>query len=111
MKKSEGKESFIKTVACYHTEGTCDVCGKLLWDHTYRPKIKGIKDQDVMYYEVSMSHNDWGNDSVESIETYDVCPDCLTTICQKYLENPSMTKEFSVECAFPPTNLEEFDEA
>lgn len=50
----------------------CDICGKVI-----DGEPRGYKDDDRVYYEVTTSHHDWGNESIESIVHRDICPDCL----------------------------------
>lgn len=61
----------------------CDICGKIIpvpdeycYDHARS-----------RYYEVTTGHHDWGNDSIDSIETVDVCPDCVNKYISDYLAN------------------------
>ena len=62
----------------------CDICKKDIEDETY--------------YEVTTSHNDWGNDSWESLHTADICSDeCLSKMFNEYLELNSDTKKIEVE--------------
>ena len=49
----------------------CDSCNK---------KIKG------KYFEITTGHNDWGNDSIDSIEHKDICDDCVNKYCDNYLK-------------------------
>ena len=43
----------------------CDVCGNKI-------------DDDMNYWDLQTGHNDWGNDSVDSIENFDICSErCL----------------------------------
>ena len=66
----------------------CDICEKEI------AKGKG-------YYELATSHNDWGNDSFESSESFDVCSkECLTEKFNEYLtesESGRSTNRFEVE--------------
>lgn len=63
----------------------CDECGKEITDH---------------YWYLRTHHSDWGNDSCESFETFDLCsPDCLRKKFEEYVyeSNTDMnTKEFEV---------------
>ena len=62
----------------------CDICKKDIEDETY--------------YEVTTSHNEWGNDSWESLHTADICSDkCLSKMFNEYLELNSDTKKIEVE--------------
>lgn len=52
----------------------CDVCGK---------EIKNGNS----YWELSTHHHDWGNDSCESYEGFDICSKgCLRVKFEEYLE-------------------------
>jgi len=63
---------------------SCDVCG-------------GKIDKDF-FYQITTGHEDWGNDSVESIEERDVCSDeCLRAELEAYLEEKHLTKYFEIE--------------
>ena len=66
----------------------CDVCKKEI------EKGKG-------YWKLTTGHHDWGNDSCESIEHFDVCSQmCLTSKFAEYLDesdaNDNNTKYFEV---------------
>lgn len=50
----------------------CDKCKKKITDG---------------YYEVTTGHNDWGNDSCDSIRDYDICPNCIEEFTTDYLKN------------------------
>ena len=40
------------------------------------------------YFHVRTHHNDWGNDSVDSLETYDFCcPECLYEFAKPYIQD------------------------
>ena len=49
----------------------CDICNKVI------PVSKGIESK---YFEVTTGHHEWGNDSCESIEHHDICPDCMEVL-------------------------------
>ena len=64
---------------------TCDICGK---------EIKEGK----LYYSVTTSHDDWGNDSIDSIEYKDICSDeCLRNELENYIKFESDTKHISID--------------
>lgn len=49
----------------------CDVCGKIFTGP---------------YWIANVHHNDWGNDSVDSYEYYDLCSSvCVRNIFEKYM--------------------------
>ena len=69
----------------------CDICGKEI-------------DTNKGYWEVTTGHHDWGNDSIDSIEHFDVCSeDCIMRKFSEYLEdsgsNNYNTMYFDVERA------------
>lgn len=65
----------------------CDVCQK--------------KIETNSYWELTTHHNDWGNDSYESYEYFDVCSkECLRKKFEEYIEqsdNDINTMFFEVE--------------
>jgi hypothetical protein len=82
MKKYE--EKIVPTKTKVLVETTCDVCNFVV------PERKG--------YDVVTGHNDWGNDSHESVEDKNVCSDyCLTLIFEGYLKNSYTTKYIEIE--------------
>lgn len=62
----------------------CDVCGKeLQYVHTAFVPIPV-----AVYYKITTGHNDWCNDSCESIDHKDACCDeCLSRFTQEWLQN------------------------
>lgn len=77
---SEGAKK-IKVVTTKEVTGVkCDICGKVI------PIGKGRYDE-CKYYDVMTGHADWGNDSCESVEHRDICPDCLVRFVDDYFEN------------------------
>lgn len=79
----EKKEVVVRTV--YKLAGVkCDVCGRVIDSPTKENRYHRM-DDDHKYYSVTTGHNDWGNDSCESIEHYDVCPDCINKFVAEYL--------------------------
>ena len=77
---SEGTKK-MKVVTIKEVTGVrCDICGKVI------PVGKGRYDK-CKYYDVMTGHRDWGNDSCDSIEHHDVCPECLIKVVSKYFTN------------------------
>lgn len=63
----------------------CDGCKKvILEDHK---EWTDHSSELIDYYEVQTGHYDWGHDSIESIEYFHLCPDCLMTFVEKYKED------------------------
>lgn len=66
----------------------CDVCGK---------EIVG------KFWVLTTSHGDWGNDSVESVESVDICSaECINKELNDYIERceHSRTQRFELEQDF-----------
>lgn len=68
----------------------CDVCGEeikayegaLIWNHSDQ---RGRPYHTVKYLSVTTGNNDWGRDSVDSIETHDICStECLAKFMQDF---------------------------
>ena len=63
---------------------SCDVCGKLIEKRTENKIIYCIGS----YWELCTGHHDWGNDSIDSIEYFDLCSkECIQKKFDSYLEN------------------------
>lgn len=69
---------------------TCDVCGKTIADEKHRY---------AEYWTLTTGHNDWGNDSCESYEDFDLCSKgCVQKKLNEYFDNckDSNTQEFEL---------------
>ena len=67
----------------------CDRCKRLLHE------AHGDKNtKNVTYFDVSRHHSEWGRDSVESYEYYEVCEDCLPKFFTDEML-PYLTKEYN----------------
>lgn len=64
---------------------TCDICGKTIYEIV--DDKHGKHDE---YWSLTTGHNDWYNDSCESIETFDLCSkECCIKALEKYLDEYS----------------------
>jgi hypothetical protein len=64
---------------------TCDICENDIPEGQYR-------------YKVTTGHRDWGYDSVESIEQFDICSDnCLQKKFDLFLKSDEFTKYINIE--------------
>lgn len=87
MLECEFKEITRKTIERVPIRRTCDVCGKEI-------------DQSN-WFRMTICHNDWGNDSVDSVSMFDACsPTCALIYTTHYLndsyENKLNTKEIEI---------------
>jgi hypothetical protein len=83
MKKYEQKE--VTEVKEILVGLTCDICGEKI-------------DINKGYYKATIGHNDWGNDSIESIEKKDICSDeCLKKEFEQYIAADGETKYIEIE--------------
>ena len=63
----------------------CDVCKRVIYD--LDSTAKGLYRDFVGYWELITGHNDWGNDSCESREHFDLCSEeCVKVKLIEYLE-------------------------
>ena len=87
-------QRMVKEDVVVGKEVKCDVCGSL---------IRKVNENKTIYcigkhYELKTGHNDWGNDSVESIEEKDICSEaCLRKEFAMYLCRGG-TSYFEVLC-------------
>lgn len=63
----------------------CDICGEI---------IPVNKSDESMYFKVVTGHHDWGNDSCESRETIDICPNCICKFTSEYLQHAAGTSRY-----------------
>ena len=86
--KYETKEHVVVDKVLVEKKLICDICGKEITNGSG-------------YWDVTTHHHDWGNDSVESFECFDVCSiDCLKNKFDEYCKcsnNEYNTMEFEVE--------------
>ena len=82
MRISEKKEVTETRIKEVPVGMICDCCGQ--------PILPVEKRGDINVYNffyVCTSHNDWGNDSVDSKESFDACsPECATKMAGAYLK-------------------------
>lgn len=87
-KKYEVKEHVVTERVLVEEKMFCDICSKEI------PK-------ESEYWRVSTHHSDWGGDSYESFEKFDVCSaECLMTKFNEYAKEssePYNTMEIEVE--------------
>ena len=68
----------------YGLKITCDICGKVICDFDDTPPNYPTG-QSVRYFSLRKGHNDWGNDSIDSIEYKEICSeDCVKTALVRY---------------------------
>lgn len=67
-----------KVAVCTEGNLICDACGK---------NIDIFKTKQRSFYHIESGHNEWGNDSIDSIEDLDACCDeCLITLVNKWMK-------------------------
>lgn len=72
------KKELREVNVCEEGDWVCDNCGKHL-------DIK--KQKRGTYYSILSGHNEWGNDSRDSIEDLDACCDaCLIALVKRWLK-------------------------
>lgn len=61
----------------------CDRCGDII-------------QKGKVYYHITTHHNDWGNDSIDSYENFDLCSDCYLPFTENYFERATGTEEIDI---------------
>lgn len=90
-RKYEVKTHTVTEKVCVEEQRVCDICGVEM-------ELKS------RHWVLTTSHSDWGNDSIDSYEHFDVCSeDCLRKKFDEYVKesnNPHNTMRFAVERTF-----------
>ena len=79
---------------CKVTGVKCDICGKII------PATSLYIQKESKYFRVITGHHDWGNDSHESIEHKDICPECIDAFVSKYLKDAYRSEYIEVETEY-----------
>ena len=80
----ETKQIIAETVVAKITK--CDICGKIICDSRYEKMFGKVQD----HYLLTTGHNDWGNDSCDSIKEFDICSkECLQKKFEEYVKESS----------------------
>lgn len=80
----------------------CDICKKYIPAQNWKAPVS-------KYFRVTTGHNDWGNDSIDSIEHYDICPDCINKFMTDYIFNAKGTEYMEIETEHMRTFQYEYD--
>lgn len=84
MKIPGEKKKIIYRTVCELTGVKCDICGRIIKVPSEQDRYNWMEDK-YKFYLVTTGHNDWENDSCESIRHYDICPECITKFVSDYL--------------------------
>lgn len=94
MIETDYKTAMVKQKTEYIITCKCDRCGNVIYKH-YGKEFELLKrnvrktTERVSYYHVTTGHNDWGNDSEDSIDHMDICPSCLVNEYSDYVDRAS----------------------
>ena len=110
IRYSKGEKVIFEKDKKVKTSVVCDKCGKEIICKD-RP---GHLDWNLQrYFSVTTGHNDWGNDSCESVEHFEICPNCISTFVADYFESnkDSGTAYAMIESdiAYPSVKYEEYE--
>ena len=63
----------------------CECCNREI----FFPDIQTTRSVSpfIKYFEVTTSHQDWGNDSCDSMTNYSICQGCIVDFVTNYLTN------------------------
>lgn len=92
MKDIEYKVTMVEQKVPYIITCRCDRCNKTIYKkHGETVKQDTLREYThrASWYEVMTGHNDWGNDSCDSIEHKDICPKCLVNEYSDYVDSAS----------------------
>ena len=67
----------------------CDKCGKRIEPGAYN--MEGNR-----YVRIHTWHSDWGNDSIDSHEYGDYCPECAKEVVAEYIEDMGGSEELEL---------------
>ena len=96
MKIPGEKKEVIRSIT-YEVAGIkCDICGRVIKAPSELDRYNWLDDK-YKFYVVATGHNDWGNDSCDSIEHYDICPECITKFVSDYLTDMKGYKSAYIE--------------
>lgn len=94
MERKITVQRMVKQDVTVGLERVCDVCDKLILKKNENKTTYCIG----KHWRLTTGHNDWGNDSCDSVEVYDICSaECLEKQLQKYVQREG-TAYFDVEC-------------
>ena len=117
MIKEQTEKRIVEQEIVFSVTCTCDVCKKKIYEKRYNDQyILNGKHESTQYYKVTKGisrasfsrlyrlyrwrsgYNDWGNDSVDSIENYTICsPECLDYFMQEYYYRSFEQKDNNTE--------------
>lgn len=88
MKKLSNEVEEVVVSKRHRIEGIqCDICKNIITPTKF-------KENSSRYFEVTTGHNDWGNDSYESIHHADICPNCIVDYIANYIQHVKGSEYF-----------------
>lgn len=89
----KGKEREVIRSRRYEVEGIkCDICGTVIKPPSKDDRYDWRKPEHE-YYSVTTGHNDWGNDSGDSVRHRHICPNCIIKFVEAYFTNSDFYKK------------------
>lgn len=94
----EEKRVEVKTVVERKIEYIrCDKCNKKILPYRYN-------NGQGQYVHIHTWHSDWGNDSIESHEYHDYCPECAKKVISEYIDEMYGSEELELSHKYLSTN-------
>lgn len=93
--EKQKQEVVVKTI-CKVVGVKCDICGRIIESPSIENRYKWM-DDDYKYYAVMTGHKDWGNDSCDSIQHRDICPNCINKFVSDYLNDKNAYRSAYIE--------------
>lgn len=83
--KLKGEKKEVVIANAYKLAGVkCDVCGRVIEPPSV---LYECMENEHKYYDVTTGHTDWDDDSYDSVEHHDICPNCINKFVAHYLGN------------------------
>lgn len=93
--KIRGESVEVITLKRYITRGIrCDWCEKVIEAPS---SLVDQMDDKFKYYTVTTGHYDWGYESIESVQHFDICPDCILEFVKNYLLRDASPRSEKIE--------------
>ena len=105
IKYSKAEKVLVERIKKVQTSVVCDKCGKEIVAKK-RPDNWDWSTQK--YFNVTTGHNDWGNDSYESVKHFDICQECILDFVSNYLKSSkrSTSAYIEIDSGFSYPNVE-----
>ena len=105
IKYSEAEKVLVERIKKVQASVVCDKCGKEI---VAKKRPDNLDWSTQKYFNVTTGHNDWGNDSYESVKHFDICQECILDFVSNYLKSSkrSTSAYIEIDSGFSYPNVE-----